>query len=123
MEQHPTLRHTAIKTVFYRLISWTTTTVLAWLIIGHAVEVEVLSPNKAVVVFGVVDMVMNTVVYFWYDQIYAMYTSWILIKDYRSDEYWEKRRATLMSRFLGMLLLLPAVFGLVLLILYLWIYI
>ena len=65
------LKHTTLKTILYRLCSWISTTVLAWLIIGLPIasgqaSVEVIA--KATLMFSVVDMVANTALYFGFER-------------------------------------------------------
>lgn len=73
-----TVKHTAVKTVGYRIISWASTTVLAWLIIGSTlaasgqIDAEVIA--KSTLIFSAVDMVANTAIYFFYERIWVRLT-------------------------------------------------
>jgi len=60
-----------MKTIGYRAISWVSTTVLAWLILGSQVvpsENSSLTLAEATLVFSGVDMVANTILYFLYER-------------------------------------------------------
>jgi uncharacterized membrane protein len=63
-----------IKTVIYRFISWGSTCILAWIFIGAKVSngsVDAGDIAQSVAVFGTVDMVANTVLYFLYERAWA----------------------------------------------------
>ena len=72
-------KHTLVKTALYRLISWVSTTVLAWLIIGLPLAsgtASVASIAESTLVFSIVDMIANTGIYFFYERACIAFPSW-----------------------------------------------
>ena len=73
----PTLKHTTVKTLGYRVISWASTTALAWFILGSQVvssESSSLTLAEATLLFSGVDMVANTVLYFLYERAWIKHS-------------------------------------------------
>ena len=71
------MKHTAAKTIGYRVISWASTTTLAWLIIGSTLSasgnVDGEAIAKATLIFSAVDMIANTALYFFYERAWIAY--------------------------------------------------
>jgi uncharacterized membrane protein len=60
-----------MKTIGYRVISWVSTTALAWFILGSQVvssEGSSMTLAEATLLFSGVDMIANTILYFLYER-------------------------------------------------------
>lgn len=80
------VKHTTYKTVGYRVISWGSTTVLAWIILGSSSSV-----GGSVFVFSVVDMIANTALYYLYERAWVNWPKFALkLKGRRS---WQRKSA------------------------------
>jgi uncharacterized membrane protein len=72
-------KHTAVKTITYRLISWLSTTLIAWLIIGLPLASGTASVEEiasATLIFSIVDMIANTLIYYFYERACILIANW-----------------------------------------------
>lgn len=86
---HISARHTALKTGCYRLVSWVSTTALAWIFLGSAVasgNIDAADMARSTFIFSVVDMIANTVIYFVFERVW-----WVFYMRILQQQYIEKR--------------------------------
>jgi hypothetical protein len=107
--------YTIVKTIGYRAISWADTCFLVWLILGTTK----IPTAQAIVVFGTVDMLINTFIYFWYDRLYMYIESLSLEHEYlpRSIHIKKTWIALILWGLVG-----PIMFTLTCLVVYLYLY-
>ena len=73
------MKHTTLKTVGYRVISWGSTTILAWVLIGSSLSasgnIDTAALAEATIIFSVVDMIANTTLYFFYERAWIAFNN------------------------------------------------
>lgn len=79
------VKHTTIKTVGYRIISWGSTTALAWIVIGGSVDAS------SIFIFSIVDMIANTIIYFLYERAWINGPQLLRKLRSRKAKVWKKQ--------------------------------
>jgi hypothetical protein len=111
MNTHPdSFIATLIKTVAYRAVSWIDTCFLAWLLIGNRLPATAAEGLQAVALFGTVDMITNTLIYFWFDRLWAHITMWNLYEDYHLQRAHQR---ALLRAILIWLVVLPVLYSII----------